>query len=972
MGGVSSVPDSPSSSSDDQVCDIADAAGPPLQHKQQHLQLEQQQQQYESADLEFYDANSGGEESAPGPPHLSTLQQQHHRNSSSSNRRDSAWHSTSSLASLPQDAALRVAETAATAAVAAVAAAAQAHEFFTAHAEAFSCCHHKRHRCCSSSSNQVCALRTRQKKRRLLLLQQQLTSAGASVAVAGRHKEGRYSEGYSQGVPLGSSCSTGSRISSGSSCSKISSSSQPILSCETYHSQHQQKQQRSRSSSRLGFSGRDAAAAAAAAHRPIAASPGSPAAASPQAPALAAAPAVQFDSPASPKASAATAASAAPAAAAAAAPPREAAAAIPGAALQWPESRPFASPRISSPLSVSSQQHEEIQQQKRHDSTSPSSSRSQQEQQQQQQQQQQQRGRLRSQRQKLVLQTLLPLPLQRRCGVLCPSAFASCADALRVREADKNCFCLCKALSKTERERLSCASKRPPCHCSCCGIWMHGLCALAFFTVWGDCRMCAVCSLVLADPTSEVVWLSNLSALKQTVPAAAPTRTPAAAAGEIPEMTDAAAAASAAAVDPSAGAAAGQGGRSVHSFDLRSFPRDSPRPPQLRLAAAFVAQTPSTAAAAAGEAAAQTSLAVFVEPTAARGCEARTLAPAAAAATTPLTSSRSQRLQQGPAMCLRVQAAGDIFLVSLPPFVGNNPYTVSVGAEGKTEKTLLVAAAAARPLDPLQLIQAIRTLRTLNSNQGRIYLLDVFALEKRQQLRLQQRIYMYQTRKRHTSMQASCSSSSSSSSGSRSSSNAMTQETAVPGILHRGAASSLGARVSSFSSTFSAAATAGAGVAEAAGETAAANEVFSPRLRCLSLTQEGSSERLRLPCRSVWCAHASCFDLEAYLYKQFSLVTAKGPSHTQGVVKGANGSYGEPHKSSSPPVTSSENAKAGSWRCPLCEAPALPHELYVCGFVLQLLQQQPKDTASVVFADPDLLLPIPHRRLREVAEAISS
>ncbi|CDJ39754.1 MIZ zinc finger protein, putative [Eimeria tenella] len=967
MGGVSSAPDSPSSSSDDQVCDIADAAGPPLQHMQQHLQLEQQLQQYESADLEFYDANSGDEESAPGPPQLSTLQQQHHRNSSSSNRRDSAWHSTSSLASLPQDAALRVAETAATAAVAAVAAAAQAHEFFTAHAEAFSCCHHKRHRCCSgsSSSNQVCALRTRQKKRRLMLLQQQLTSAGASVAAAGRHKEGRYSEGYSQGVPLGSSCSTGSRISSGSSCSKISSSSQPILSYEAYHSQHQHRQQRSRSSSRLGFSGRDAAASAAAAHRPIAASLGSPAAASPQAPALAAAPAAQFDSPASPTASAATAASAAPASAAAAAPPREAAAAIPGAALQWPESRPFASPKISSPLNVSFQQHEEIQQQKGHDSTSPSPFQSQQDQQQ---QQQQQRGRLRSQRQKLVLQTLLPLPLQRRCGVLCPSAFASCADALRVREADKNCFCLCKALSKTERERLSCASKRPPCHCSCCGIWMHGLCALAFFTVWGDCRMCVVCSLVLADPTSEVVWLSNLAALKQTVPAAAPTRTPAAAAGEIPETTDAAAAASAAAVDPSAGAAAGQGGRSVQSFDLRSFPRDSPRPPQLRLAAAVVPQTPSTAAAAAGEAAAQTSVAVYVDPTAARGCEAKTLAPATAAATAPLTSSRIQRLQQGPAMCLRVQAVGDVCLVSLPPFVGNNPYTVSVGAEGKTEKTLLVAAAAARPLDPLQLIQAIRNLRTLNPNQGRAYLLDVFAREKRQQLRLQQRIYMYQTRKRHTPMQGICCSSSSSSS--RNSSNTMAQETTVPGILHRSATSSLRARVSSFSSTFSAAAAAGAGVAEAAGETAATSEVFSPRLRCLSLAQEGSSERLRLPCRSIWCAHASCFDLESYLYKQFSVLTSKGPP--QGVVKGANGSYGEPHKGSSPPATSSENAKAGSWRCPLCKAPALPHELYVCGFVLQLLQQQPKDTASVVFADPDLLLPIPHRRLREVAEAISS
>lgn len=199
---------------------------------------------------------------------------------------------------------------------------------------------------------------------------------------------------------------------------------------------------------------------------------------------------------------------------------------------------------------------------------------------------------------------------------------------------------------------------------------------------------------VMQDPTSEVVWLSNLAALKQTVPAAAPTRTPAAAAGEIPETTDAAAAASAAAVDPSAGAAAGQGGRSVQSFDLRSFPRDSPRPPQLRLAAAVVPQTPSTAAAAAGEAAAQTSVAVYVDPTAARGCEAKTLAPATAAATAPLTSSRIQRLQQGPAMCLRVQAVGDVCLVSLPPFVGNNPYTVSVSAATMTICSIRTAALA--------------------------------------------------------------------------------------------------------------------------------------------------------------------------------------------------------------------------------------------------------------------------------------
>ncbi|OEH79578.1 miz zinc finger domain-containing protein [Cyclospora cayetanensis] len=291
---------------------------------------------------------------------------------------------------------------------------------------------------------------------------------------------------------------------------------------------------------------------------------------------------------------------------------------------------------------------------------------------------------------------------------------------------------------------------------------------------------------------------------------------------------------------------------------------------------------------------------------ASREASDRAAAPSAAPAEALASKDNLRRMHDKLLVTLHIDDQTPMFRVPLSAFPTGSPYTISAVVEEPLQKTVLLAVAATRQLSESQILKAIQMLRTLHPSRGRAYLQCVFEREEKQQLRLQQRSNKGQVGTRLTQLPASTSSS----------------KVPLSSAAHLGI-----------------------------------EDATSPFKRfSIASAEEGTSRQMLLPARSVWCMHASCFDLESFLSTAFRGRQVCGEKSSSGVV----GRHEPPETSS---VFSAEISE--SWRCPLCAAPALPHELYVCGFVLQLLEQHPKDTASVVFADAELLLPVPHRTLKK-------
>nr|CEL66111.1 TPA: MIZ zinc finger protein, putative [Neospora caninum Liverpool] len=106
--------------------------------------------------------------------------------------------------------------------------------------------------------------------------------------------------------------------------------------------------------------------------------------------------------------------------------------------------------------------------------------------------------------------------------------------------------------------------------------------------------------------------------------------------------------------------------------------------------------------------------------------------------------------------------------------------------------------------------------------------------------------------------------------------------------------------------------------------TASASQSPLPPVLTLSLFSDDIAGRLRTPVRSVHCRHPECFDLQFYVRTNYLRHCAKS-----------------------------------SWKCPLCEEYAFPHELYVDTLVQEILHMTdfspPKRKAKVVsFHSADL------------------
>ncbi|XP_026191350.1 uncharacterized protein LOC34620050 [Cyclospora cayetanensis] len=499
---------------------------------------------------------------------------------------------------------------------------------------------------------------------------------------------------------------------------------------------------------------------------------------------------------------------------------------------------------------------------------------------------------------------------------------------------------------------------------SCCALWLHAPCSTALASFWGERLLCVICRFLLADPSTEVVWISTVVPLSLAAasPSATSLGTQETAAETIFGREEALLPASSLLA-----VASGHGSRnSGLREDVRVF---SAAPP----VAAVEGTAPAGAAAAPRKilrlwihsSAARSECRLRGSPLkpsqpseASREASDRAAAPSAAPAEALASKDNLRRMHDKLLVTLHIDDQTPMFRVPLSAFPTGSPYTISVSeelsdctrskqqavVEEPLQKTVLLAVAATRQLSESQILKAIQMLRTLHPSRGRAYLQCVFEREEKQQLRLQQRSNKGQIGTRLTQLPASTSSSK----VPLSSAAHLGIEDATSPFKRFSIASAGTPRVER---TVAAEAAAAATVAQSASA-----EEFSLRLRCLSLAEEGTSRQMLLPARSVWCMHASCFDLESFLSTAFRGRQVCGEKSSSGVV----GRHESPETSS---VFSAEISE--SWRCPLCAAPALPHELYVCGFVLQLLEQHPKDTASVVFADAELLLPVPHRTLKK-------
>ncbi|KEP64936.1 UNVERIFIED_CONTAM: MIZ/SP-RING zinc finger domain-containing protein [Hammondia hammondi] len=106
--------------------------------------------------------------------------------------------------------------------------------------------------------------------------------------------------------------------------------------------------------------------------------------------------------------------------------------------------------------------------------------------------------------------------------------------------------------------------------------------------------------------------------------------------------------------------------------------------------------------------------------------------------------------------------------------------------------------------------------------------------------------------------------------------------------------------------------------------TASASQSALPPVLTLTLFSDDIAGRLRTPVRSVHCRHPECFDLQFYVRTNYLRHCARS-----------------------------------SWKCPLCEEYAFPHELYVDTLVQEILHMTdfspPKRKAKTVsFHSPDL------------------
>lgn len=104
----------------------------------------------------------------------------------------------------------------------------------------------------------------------------------------------------------------------------------------------------------------------------------------------------------------------------------------------------------------------------------------------------------------------------------------------------------------------------------------------------------------------------------------------------------------------------------------------------------------------------------------------------------------------------------------------------------------------------------------------------------------------------------------------------------------------------------------------------APQQPLHPSVLSVSLFNRDIAGRLRVPARSVHCRHAECFDLQFFIRTNYL-----------------------------------RHCSEASWKCPICEEYAFPHELYVDTLIQEILQVTDfhpplKKAKTIAFATQDL------------------